>query len=358
MGRHSGYDGLCRYLQQSGDVSGVSVWRKPQNGGMTPWRRLLSQTVRGTRFYDTMSLRAELTVMMRTLMHRPSVIHVLYAENGLGVLRRWRRIRNIPLVATVHQPPSWWIVGREPCWALGGVDAAIAVSRELANYFREHLGHRVHYVPHGVDAEFFCPLRDDAERTCGVPPRFVFVGVWMRDLAALVQVVGEVSARQPTWQFDLVVPAHCNDRERLKPLLPYPNVNWHSGLSDERLRDMYRKAAALVLPLIDCTCNNAVLEAMACGIPVISNRVGGMTDYVDEQCGDLVRVGDVAGLVSAVVRVGSSPSEQIERGKAARLHAMEHFGWDRIAHQTLAVYEAAIGYASGRESTARMVAVS
>lgn len=344
MGAHSGYDGLCRALLQSTSVRSKTVWRAPDGGGMTRTRQTLCRWVRATRFYSAAAFRAEAVVILNSLVSGHDIVHVLYSENSLGVLRHWCRLRGLSLVATTHQPPSWWENGAQPAWALGTLDAVIAVSKAQAQYLEVHAPGRAFFVPHGVDSDFFAPSGggEVERRGAGDPPRFVFVGTWLRDLATLAATVVGVLEREPRWQFDLVVPVDRRGDENLKSLADRPQIHWHAGLTDEGLRDVYRRSCALLLPLADCTCNNAVLEAMSCGVPVISTRVGGMVDYVSDDCGYLLGPGDVGGLVSTVLRLGRVPTEGAERGRNARSRVVRDFDWREVARQTMAVYQAAL----------------
>ena len=55
-------------------------------------------------------------------------------------------------------------------------------------------------------------------------------------------------------------------------------------LSDEEVREEYRQADLLCMPMLDSAANDVLLESMACGTPVMTNRVGGVPEYVKEDC--------------------------------------------------------------------------
>ncbi len=138
--------------------------------------------------------------------------------------------------------------------------------------------------------------------------------------------------------FDLIVPNDGRQDPSFLRIARHEQVFWHSGISDLQLRDIYQQASMLVLPLIDCTANNALIEAIACGLPVISNQVGGLPDYTRDSFADLFPVGDVEGMTQAILKLADDLQEREKRSQAARLFAQENLGWDKIAAQTLEIY--------------------
>jgi starch synthase len=88
------------------------------------------------------------------------------------------------------------------------------------------------------------------------------------------------------------------------------------------------------------------LEAMACGTAVVASAVGGIPEVVvDGTTGVLVPYDEAdprgfeAGLARAVSEVLADPGRAAAMGAAGRKRAVEHFGWDAVARQTLQVYE-------------------
>jgi starch synthase len=90
------------------------------------------------------------------------------------------------------------------------------------------------------------------------------------------------------------------------------------------------------------------LEAMACEVPVVASDVGGIPEVVvDGETGYLVHY-DVNETVkfesefaAALTKVVTNRECAIEMGQAGRARAITEFGWDKIAEQTIAVYQAA-----------------
>jgi glycosyltransferase involved in cell wall biosynthesis len=115
------------------------------------------------------------------------------------------------------------------------------------------------------------------------------------------------------------------------------NTVLHSQISEDKLIDLYRTADVLFQPVTTATCNNSVVEALACGTPVISTRIGGLPDYVSEESGWLLPVGDVAGHVDLISSLCDNRELARNRRPAARAQALK-FDWRLIARQMNAVY--------------------
>jgi N-acetyl-alpha-D-glucosaminyl L-malate synthase BshA len=92
-----------------------------------------------------------------------------------------------------------------------------------------------------------------------------------------------------------------------------------------------------------------VLEAMSCGVPVVSTDSGGVREVVSESCARIVGVGDVEGLASAAWEVLRDQNLARSMGEAGRRRAEEMFDVDRVVPQYEALYGRVCG-ASNAES--------
>jgi glycosyltransferase involved in cell wall biosynthesis len=280
---------------------------------------------------------AEWKLLARAWYRKPDVVHVLNGDEQLDLLLRSRWLLPSKLIATFHLP-AFRVADRFERiqkHLLAGIDAAIVVSRYQLKDFRCWLGwDRVAYVPHGIDTRRFCPADDDSPRR---QVRLIIVGEHMRDWEASHRIIDECNARKLPVLFDAVV------KHSLRSVFTgCANMCLHTGISESELIRLYRQADALLVPVTDSTANNAVLESLACGTPVISNLVGGMPDYVDDTCGWLFGKGEVLGIVELIEQFCNDPKLAWSRREWARLKSLE-FGWDRITEQIRAIYDAVAG---------------
>lgn len=115
--------------------------------------------------------------------------------------------------------------------------------------------------------------------------------------------------------------------------------------SPEVLAELQR-ADLFVLPSHNEGISNAVLEAMASGVPVVSTRVGGMPEAIDHGVeGLLVPPRDVEALAFAIEQIACDRTRAIEMGRAARLRAEREFSLDRQTTVFEAMYRELAGVA-------------
>jgi glycosyltransferase involved in cell wall biosynthesis len=84
------------------------------------------------------------------------------------------------------------------------------------------------------------------------------------------------------------------------------------------------------MPMLDCTSNDAILEAMSCGAPVMSNRVGGIPEYLDAGTHFITDGKNVDDWVQRLRALAADRDGLRRRRPAARANA-ERFDWRRVA---------------------------
>jgi glycosyltransferase involved in cell wall biosynthesis len=128
-------------------------------------------------------------------------------------------------------------------------------------------------------------------------------------------------------------------------------VRFLGAVSDAELLELYRTTAVMVLPSVEETCYGkririsellglSVLEAMACGAPVVASSLGGLREVVRHgETGFLFQPGDVDGLRRRLEELLGDPQLVRRLGDAAHQLATERFTWDACARRCLEAYE-------------------
>jgi len=281
---------------------------------------------------------------------------------GLDLLHSFTDIAPLlyrgPLVLTVHDLGPFATPDRygRHTWCLRALmarsakraAAIIAVSghtRADINAYLPRQAGKVTVVPHGVDARLFRPQEGPGDRALleglGIGGDYIlFVGRLERGknvsglLGAYQRLPGPVRRH-----FSLVLAGpDDNEAAAVRRLAAgiQGRVVFTGYLGHDRLPALYRHAAALVLPSIYEGFGLPVLEAMACGTPVVATRVSSLPEVIGE-AGILVAPGDTADLTRALERLCTDAA--LRADLAARgLERAGGFSWEAAARRTLDVY--------------------
>jgi glycogen synthase len=111
-------------------------------------------------------------------------------------------------------------------------------------------------------------------------------------------------------------------------------------LPREQLLEWYRRSSMCVVPSLWENHPYAILEAMACGRPVIATRVGGISEIIQhEQNGLLVETGSTIELAEAIVKLSSDEKVCGELGANARKTIETRYAPEEVMRKTLSIYE-------------------
>ncbi len=277
---------------------------------------------------------AEHRVLLACIRGKVDVVHALYGDEQVNILLRRRHQLRARLVVSFHLP-SRLVADRwrdQPAHLMDAIDAVVVVSRAQLDDYRHWFGEeRVVYIPHGIDTQRFCPPETF------VPAhevRLVMVGDTYRDWETLHRFADICARENLPVGIDAVVPADAR-----RYFIGCDNVTTHTGICEDALIDLYQRADALLLPVLDATANNAILESLACGTPVISTATGGIPDYVDETSGWLFAPRGQRAIADLVAGIARDRSVASAKRAGARAKSLE-FCWQTVVEQTRAVHAA------------------
>lgn len=285
-----------------------------------------------------------------------------YTDSIVGVMGRWYGLKSLAKASLANNDlsdvASGSIAGRIHQAMLRRIDACIAISRDLEREFVAGgvPAERVHYLPNCVDVGRFRPATQEekaALRTkldLPLDRRIVlYIGVFDRrkniawlmrqwqqtggfGLNAMLLAVGPRSREDPDGSFKrALVEAVAGQPELLR-------IRGHSG----DVVDFYRVADVFVMPSRSEGLPNAVLEAMACGLPCVAADVSGTRELVlDGVTGHLFQLNDPDGVAAALRKALGERAADL--GAAARRRVEREFSIAGLAERYEALYAELLG---------------
>lgn len=322
------------------DVEIVQIQKRPGRDPAALWRlfrafRRMQPTVLHTR--NLGALDALLPALLAGVRHRIHGEHGWDVTDAGGTGKRQRLLRRL------HRPL---------------VSEYVALSAEIGSYLADKVGvdrERISVICNGVNTSRFRP-RDTPSRTAPLPhsvfdtDALVFGAVGRMDpvkgyldlARAFVRFAG--SGGPGSNRSRLVVIGDGATREAVQECLA------SAGLADRCWIPGKRDDIPALLPLFDVFVqpslaegiSNTVLEAMACGLPVIGTDVGGNPELiVAGETGTLVPASQPESLAAALERYSTSPELVSERGAAARERAVRVLGFDTMLERYTQLYRRA-----------------
>ncbi len=233
-----------------------------------------------------------------------------------------------------------------------------AVSADLADWLVGTVGvplTRVHQIYNGVDVERFQPRR--GLRQAFGPENFVHPGTLIvgtvgrmqgvKDQVTLVRAVLRLISMDPEARerLRLVLVGDGPLRQQSQDLLRQSGAEhlaWLPGEQEDVPRLM-QGMDVFVLPSLGEGISNTILEAMACGLPVIATRVGGNPELVEEgETGMLVPPADPEALAQALRRYLQDGTLLRRHGAAGRKKVLASFSQTNMVEGYLKVYDSVI----------------
>ena len=263
--------------------------------------------------------------------------------------------RAVPIVRTRHisapvprNPLSRWLYERG---AARIVTTGEALKRQLVetNGFRAE---RIESVPTGIDAGRFRPGdRAPARAKLGLPVDSTLLGIvaTLRSWKGHESLLRAMTALPQDLQ--LVIVGDGPMRKVLEDAIDRLGLRTRVRMAGDQ-RDVLPWLQALDLFALPSHANEgvpqALIQAMLCGLPCVTTRVGSIAEVASHEVTALVvPPQDSGALAAAITRLMADPALRNDLGVAARRHCVENFSYERMLDRMEKIYLEVTGVAAG-----------
>ena len=304
---------------------------------------------------------------------RPDIVHVMNYWNWCRELKA-----SGPSHRLVLEMQCEWLSQRDRTEVrrqLEAVDAVVAVSDHIATTFRaafpDYSG-IVATVGNGVDVTHFRP-RSKPGRSGGQKRRVLFVGRISpeKGIHTLIEAFSEVAGQFEDVELQIAGPqsplspdfiTSLSSDPRVTALLRFydplgrstyqqhlqeliarhdlgDRVRFIGAIPHKELIGAYHSADVIVNPSLSESFGISVVEGMACGIPVVGTRIGGMCESIlSGTTGMLVETDAPSELAKALIAILEDPARGAAMGLEGRERAVKLFSWEARAERLMTVY--------------------
>ena len=296
-------------------------------------------------------------------------VHSIYSPFGIIIANLSKGIRDVPTVATNHSFFEWRL--RREVWlpllryALKRIDAIIAVSRAVAQDTEKVVKKNkpIYIIPNAVDVGFWRPPdheeRVRARRMIGAEP-FDFVVfapgrfTERKRIHEVPRIVANASRLLGPGKRRLYLvitgdgPLADKVKDEARRYSDLIRVYLNGFVDKRMMRNYYWAADLTIVPSRLEAFSITALESMACGVPVIGYRGGGIEDLIlDSVTGFLVR--DDADAAEKIALLAMNDALHASMREKAPYHVAKNFSWDKVIYWILDVYKTVIDSANPGE---------
>lgn len=307
-----------------------------------------------------LSFMAEVALAVKTGRLHADVVHV-HESHWLAGFAHWvaESLRVPVFCKEASAPVLRWVGGKDvpfaECWRRRRDKCRfIAITQNIARLLGEAglPGHRIYQIANGM--ELPPRMANPEQGTCGLYVGNFSQGAWFKAFDVLIRAFGQAVREEPGMRFRLYGRGDTSGWEQFAREQGCAAQMDFAGETDDVLAALIQ-GGYFVLPSRVEGLSNALLEAMATGLPVVVSDIPANTEAVrDGVEGIVVPVEDVNSLARAMLRLFRNPGLRMRMGSAARCRIEEVFDIGKIAERLELAFRQAIEEEAGRESNRGM----
>jgi glycosyltransferase involved in cell wall biosynthesis len=316
--------------RKEGALFEIIIYFKRTRSRIKPWARLVNLCRYGRGY-----LIANDILMKK--FGKPDIIHANIIYPSAIVAWIWCFFTGIPYIISEH----WTLYLSEssrnipsPCitrWAVKNAFAIVPVTPHLGEALRHH-GYRNRYfvVPNVVDTDVFIPGSPSES-----PGKLKFLHVSsmkeeQKNITGILRTIKQLSMIRSDFLFTFMGEATADQQALSRELgIPVGLIVFKGEGTHAEVAEHMRQSDVFVMfsRIENLPC--AILEALSCGLPVISSDVGGIHDWIRADNGMLVSSGDEDELLKALIAM-------FDNFKKYDKHALHQYAVDNFSRKVIA----------------------
>lgn len=292
-------------------VDGETLW-----GGKSP----LGSRARRINF-----LLIDLVTIIRSIPYQSVLL--FYPEQTAYISAPILRMMGKKVVYVVHLGEDYWFYRSDSFYLkikrfnLRFVSRFISLTDQQKQVFEARFPGKVAKIPHGTwcpSIEAKPPAAEDHKIHLAV------IGDNYRDYKFVADIIERFRVTRPDVMFDLVGMKY----EKLGETRHSPNVICHGRLDGRRYREVIRNSLFLLLPLEFATANNALLEGLVEGVPVLCSNVHGVREYLPSGNYVFDTIEDVDAQVEFRSRL--TQEERVAEATMLQAYVKQNYSWEAV----------------------------
>lgn len=287
------------------------------------------------------------------ILKRKRAVEIIHAHSHLffstNVCVLARLLHSAPLIITNHglisaSAPAWLnsfykhFVSRTTFHIADHIICYTDIERKNI----ERLGidkRKISVIHNGVDTTLFAPL---ASKKNADKKQILWVGRYVtgKGVEYLIEAFSLVQKKIPGSHLVLVGdgPEKPVIENRIRKLHLHSSVTLIDYLDNEKLPEIYKNSDVFVLPSLMEGVPRTILEAMACGVPVVTTDIPHLVSIIDG-AGFVVPPKDPASLSNAIFTILENASLAEQMGQQGRNRIVQDYSWEDTVKKTLRLYE-------------------
>ncbi len=296
------------------------------------------------RFIGIVTFWVKICLKIRKI--KPDIFHAQSLLCGIPALAT-KNFLKIPYViwgqgSDIYLPGRFTRITSKPI--LQNADAVLALTENMKQKMREIYDREISIVPNGIDLERFKispeSKKKDSTKT------IIFVGRLhpVKGVQYLIEAMAIVHQESP--EVKLILVGDGEERELLENLTDSLGirecVEFAGRVPHERVQDYMNQAEVFVLPSLSEGFPVTILEAMACGLPIVATQVGGVPDVIKNGVnGYLVKAKDPNETVEALLKLLQDAQLRATISKTNK-QKVDEYSWGRVALALEKIYRESI----------------